>query len=75
MCAICKGALRVGNCPRDEAAQQELRLAQANGWQRCYSCRRVVELNYGCNHMSMSSIPPSTALQDEKKRRDDVLTS
>lgn len=74
-CAICKGASHVGDCPRDEAAQEVLRLAQANGWQRCYSCRRVVELDHGCNHMSMSLIPPSTALQDEKRRRDEVLTS
>ena len=62
-CALCKGAEHAGHCPRDEAAQEVLRLAAANGWQRCYSCQRVVELDHGCNHMSMfihPSIHPSS---------------
>jgi len=26
--------------------------AESNRWQRCYGCRRVVELRSGCNHMT-----------------------
>ncbi|KAH9223443.1 hypothetical protein DL95DRAFT_420154 [Leptodontidium sp. 2 PMI_412] len=40
-CTICKGAAHTGDCPDDEA----LKL-------RCYSCRRLVELDMGCNHMT-----------------------
>lgn len=50
-CTICKDASHTGDCPRDESVQEVLQLAQANGWQRCYSCRCVVELDHGCNHM------------------------
>jgi hypothetical protein len=63
-CAICKGVSHVGECPRDEAAQEVLRLAQENGWQRCYACRRVVELDHGCNHMSMSPLHCRTRTED-----------
>ncbi|KAK3900034.1 IBR finger domain-protein [Staphylotrichum tortipilum] len=51
-CTICKGAAHANECPQDEATQEVLRVAQENGWQRCYSCRRVVELGHGCNHMT-----------------------
>lgn len=51
-CSMCKGALHDGNCPKDEAIQELLRLAATNGWQRCNTCRRIVELEIGCNHMS-----------------------
>ncbi|PVH71728.1 hypothetical protein DL98DRAFT_387736, partial [Cadophora sp. DSE1049] len=32
--------------------QQVLQAADENGWQRCYSCRRLVELDIGCNHIT-----------------------
>ncbi|AEO71239.1 uncharacterized protein THITE_2058763 [Thermothielavioides terrestris NRRL 8126] len=51
-CAICKGAAHDGDCPHDEAVQELLRVAAENGWQRCYACHRLVELEYGCNHMT-----------------------
>lgn len=51
-CVICKGASHEGDCPQDQGAQELLHIAAENGWQRCYSCRRVVELDHGCNHMS-----------------------
>jgi hypothetical protein len=52
-CTVCKGASHVGHdCPEDPAAQDMLRLAAAEGWQRCNSCARYVELNTGCNHIS-----------------------
>lgn len=51
-CINCKQRAHTGDCPDDSAMQQLLVTAQENGWQRCYSCWRMVELNYGCNHMT-----------------------
>lgn len=54
-CIMCKGAEHRGDeCGQDTATQIILHLAAENGWQRCFSCRRVVELEHGCNHMSES---------------------
>jgi hypothetical protein len=52
-CLICKRESHEGDiCPGDETAQQVQELAAANGWQRCYSCNRLVELEIGCNHIT-----------------------
>ncbi|KAI4200377.1 MAG: hypothetical protein LQ346_002387 [Caloplaca aetnensis] len=52
-CVLCKRAAHDGNCPpRDDGLEQALQLAQANGWQQCEQCHNVVELGYGCNHMT-----------------------
>ncbi|KAE9378173.1 hypothetical protein N431DRAFT_174373 [Stipitochalara longipes BDJ] len=50
-CTICK-ATHTGDCPEDMALQQALDAAQEHGWQRCYNCRRLVELIIGCNHIT-----------------------
>ena len=55
-CVLCKQAGHAGDCPTDEAAKQTEDLAKAQGWQRCIDCRRLVELNLGCNHMTC--VPP-----------------
>uniref|UniRef100_A0A4E9E185 RING-type domain-containing protein n=1 Tax=Gibberella zeae TaxID=5518 RepID=A0A4E9E185_GIBZA len=49
------GSHHTGVCPSDTASQQFLQLAVQNGWQQCYSCHRVVELDTGCYHMRPSS--------------------
>ncbi|KFY26711.1 hypothetical protein V493_03912 [Pseudogymnoascus sp. VKM F-4281 (FW-2241)] len=51
-CTTCKAAAHTGDCPNDAALQQVLDTARENGWQRCYSCWRLVELDHGCNHMT-----------------------
>ncbi|KAK2766907.1 hypothetical protein FQN54_006222 [Arachnomyces sp. PD_36] len=51
-CAICKKAEHPGDCPEDTALQEVLDAARENGWQRCYQCFRVVELGFGCHHMT-----------------------
>ncbi|KHN98270.1 IBR domain containing protein [Metarhizium album ARSEF 1941] len=51
-CTICKGSSHDGGCPQDVATMDLLNLAAENGWQRCYSCRRMVDLELGCNHIS-----------------------
>ena len=50
-CTICKNNAHDGDCPEDTATQQLLETAREQGWQRCYNCRRLVELDVGCNHM------------------------
>ncbi|KAL2808002.1 hypothetical protein BJX63DRAFT_410661, partial [Aspergillus granulosus] len=51
-CTNCKGRVHTGDCPNDTSMQQLLATAQENGWQRCYSCWRMVELDHVCNHMT-----------------------
>ncbi|KAL3479213.1 hypothetical protein BJX99DRAFT_268635 [Aspergillus californicus] len=51
-CTNCKARAHTGDCPNDTSMQQLLATAQENGWQRCYSCWRIVELDHGCNHMT-----------------------
>ncbi|KAK0642450.1 hypothetical protein DIS24_g9064 [Lasiodiplodia hormozganensis] len=54
-CAACKGEAHdwgEQECLGDEATQTLLRAAGENGWQRCYNCRRFVELNTGCYHIT-----------------------
>ncbi|TVY29615.1 putative E3 ubiquitin-protein ligase [Lachnellula hyalina] len=51
-CTMCKGKAHRGDCPADTALQLVLDTANENGWQRCYSCRRLVELDIGCNHIT-----------------------
>ncbi|POS71645.1 IBR finger domain-containing protein [Diaporthe helianthi] len=52
-CSICKAPAHEGtDCPDDESAQQLLQMAKKEGWKQCYACHKVVELSYGCNHIS-----------------------
>ncbi|MCJ1464974.1 hypothetical protein MMC07_003589 [Pseudocyphellaria aurata] len=46
-CTICKNDAHRGDCPEDTATQQILETGLENGWQRCYNCRRLVELDHG----------------------------
>lgn len=51
-CTFCKGATHTGECPEDTSTQQLLEVAAKSGWQRCYSCHRLVDLRVGCYHIS-----------------------
>ncbi|EEH33161.2 IBR finger domain-containing protein [Paracoccidioides lutzii Pb01] len=51
-CTTCKGSAHDRDCPNDILLEELLDTARENGWQRCYSCWRVVELDHGCNHMT-----------------------
>ncbi|KAF7924926.1 uncharacterized protein EAE98_007014 [Botrytis deweyae] len=48
---LCKLEAHIGDCSNDTALQGVLDLARDRGWQRCYSCWGMVELEIGCNHM------------------------
>ncbi|KAF2140809.1 uncharacterized protein K452DRAFT_359264 [Aplosporella prunicola CBS 121167] len=51
-CTTCKASAHVGDCPKDTSLQQLLHAAKENQWQRCYKCRRLVQLAYGCLHIT-----------------------
>ncbi|OJZ79714.1 hypothetical protein ASPFODRAFT_713883 [Aspergillus luchuensis CBS 106.47] len=36
----------------DSESDGKVATAQENGWQRCFSCWRMVELDHGCNYMT-----------------------
>ncbi|KXS96476.1 hypothetical protein AC578_6324 [Pseudocercospora eumusae] len=51
-CTMCKMPSHSGDCPEDEALQQLLETTEQQQWQRCPTCKAVVELNTGCNHIT-----------------------
>ncbi|KIW29679.1 hypothetical protein, variant [Cladophialophora immunda] len=51
-CNICKKPAHDGHCPEDPELQATLSLATQSGWQRCYGCDRLIELDVGCNHIT-----------------------
>lgn len=53
VCTICKKATHQGrDCPQDTALIELMATAKQEGWQRCYNCKRFVELKHGCNHIT-----------------------
>jgi len=50
-CIHCSNPPHTGDCQQDVATQQLNELATREGWRRC-TCRRMVELTLGCNHMT-----------------------
>lgn len=58
-CTICKEAAHEGFCPADPAVEETKRLAVENGWRECPSCRNIIELTHGCNHMRFVPEPLS----------------
>ena len=39
-------------CPKDAELKDFINLAKKEGWQICYRCNNMIELNYGCNHLT-----------------------
>ncbi|KAH9871781.1 hypothetical protein J1614_006038 [Plenodomus biglobosus] len=53
VCALCNSKFHTRKeCPKDEETNRLVEMAKEKGWQRCYSCKAVVELKEGCNHMT-----------------------
>ena len=57
-CTICKAEAHNGECPDDPATRDLLALATTNGWRQCLRCKRMIELTYGCNHITQGSPAP-----------------
>ncbi len=55
-CVKCKRKSHDGVCGEDGETEELLATARQNGWQRCSGCRRMVELNIGCNHMTYATL-------------------
>ena len=53
-CGFCRGPQHADHedCPRDFGLDATLEEAERAGWQRCYNCRAMVELNTGCRHIT-----------------------
>jgi hypothetical protein len=57
-CTMCSSPYHEDEeCPADPTLQANLSLAHAQGWQRCYSCRAMVEPDHGCNYMTYDIYP------------------
>lgn len=56
-CTMCKAARHEGDCPADAALQQTLVLASERGWQRCTGCRSIIDLAFGCYHITYVQPP------------------
>jgi hypothetical protein len=51
-CSMCKNPNHEDDCPADPDLQATLHLGTQQQWQRCFSCRTLVEIDMGCNHMT-----------------------
>jgi hypothetical protein len=53
VCSACKNAAHPGeDCGESTSLLQLKALAKAEKWQTCPGCNAIVELNYGCYHMT-----------------------
>ena len=53
-CGFCRGPQHAEgeDCSHDYGLDATLEAAERAGWQRCYNCRAMVELNTGCRHIT-----------------------
>ena len=53
-CGHCRGPGHSAfeRCSADTMDQDVLELAKQEGWQQCLSCSNVIQLSFGCNHMT-----------------------
>ncbi|KAI1114664.1 hypothetical protein F5Y14DRAFT_413270 [Nemania sp. NC0429] len=54
VCVMCKKDAHPNgqDCPNDFELDAVLQIGEKSGWRRCYKCRTLVELTYGCTHMT-----------------------
>ncbi|WPH01962.1 Hypothetical protein R9X50_00481600 [Acrodontium crateriforme] len=53
VCVLCNNKMhKSGECPKDPETAELIAQAKKHGWQRCYNCSTMVELEEGCNHMT-----------------------
>ena len=51
-CCRCKKIAHFDACIEDHDLECVRELARKEGWQACYKCHAMIELNFGCNHMT-----------------------
>ncbi len=64
-CAMCKSASHENDCPADLDLRAVLELGSRNKWQRCFSCRSLVAIQWGCNHMTYVLLWSCTCYADQ----------
>lgn len=54
ICIICRGRGHATgqDCPQDYGLDATLEFAEQEGWRRCHSCHTMVELTFGCRHIT-----------------------
>lgn len=53
LCLLCRGPHHLNqDCPQDLHLVKTLQQAEGAGWRRCHNCRTMVELKYGCRHIT-----------------------
>jgi len=53
LCIRCNSKLHTQReCPNDEKTDRLAQMAKDQGWQRCHSCKAVVDPKEGCNYMT-----------------------
>lgn len=53
VCTLCNNKQhKSSECPKDPEIAKLVEQAKEQGWQRCFSCHAMVELQSGCNHMT-----------------------
>lgn len=55
-CVTCKGTAHEEECPEDPGIKSLMALAETEGYKQCHACKRIIELTFGCNHMTYVSI-------------------
>lgn len=50
-CTICKSSAHDSDCPKDPTLDLLMATAMQAGYQQCYHCHRLIELDAGCNHI------------------------
>lgn len=51
-CKLCRLAWHgIEKCPTNEEREKTMALSKSEGWQSCYKCSNMVELNMGCYHI------------------------
>ncbi|KAH8100559.1 hypothetical protein BXZ70DRAFT_158368 [Cristinia sonorae] len=51
-CGLCKEESHLGRLCTADLSKDVLDMATKEGWQRCSSCKHLVELNHGCFHIT-----------------------
>ena len=51
-CTACKAFQHEGLCSPEVGLQDLLEMAKEEGWAQCPSCKRMIEREGGCNHMT-----------------------
>lgn len=59
VCVTCSGRAHGGeDCPQDPEMLKFFETAEKHKFQKCYSCKAMVELERGCNHMYVDHFYP-----------------